>query len=59
MSSEPKMETSISNPELSAFAPDKEAWKRAGNFYSAEELQRMENDDVTVYQTLEKVLIAD
>jgi len=50
----------LSKPEWSAFAPGKEAWKRDGNFFSAEELQRMDAaDDVSVYQPLEKVLIAD
>jgi hypothetical protein len=45
--------------EWSAFAPGKESWKRDGNFFSAEELSRMDADDASVYQPLEKVLIAD
>ena len=47
-------------PEWSAFAPDKEAWKRDGNFFSAEELRQMDaDDDIRIYQPQEKILIAD
>ena len=55
-----KAEEPFSNSEWCAFAPGKEAWKRAGNFFSAKELRRMDaGDDVFVYQPLEKILIAD
>jgi hypothetical protein len=43
-----------------AFAPGKEAWKREGNFFSAEELKQIDNaDDLAIYQPLDPVLSAD
>jgi len=54
-----KAEQVFSTSEWCAFAPGKEAWKRDGNFFSAEELRRMDTDDVSVYQPQEKILIAD
>ena len=61
MSSEAKkVEPLFSSSEWCAFAPGKEAWKRDGNFFTAEELRRMDADqDVSVYQPQEKILIAD
>ena len=61
MSSEiKKAEPPFSTSAWCAFAPGKEAWKHDGNFFSAEELQQMDaGDDVSVYQPLEKILIAD
>jgi hypothetical protein len=43
-----------------AFAPGKEAWKHNGNFFTANELQEIDNaDDMAVYQPMDFVLSAD
>jgi hypothetical protein len=55
-----KTEPPFSVSEWCAFAPGKEAWKRDGNFFSSEELRKMDQaDDVSVYQPAERILIAD
>jgi hypothetical protein len=48
------------NSPWCAYAPGKEAWKRDGNFFTAEELEKMDAaDDVTVIQPIGPVLNAD
>jgi hypothetical protein len=50
----------FSNSPQCAFAPGKEAWKRAVNFFSPDELRQIdEADDLAVYQPLDPVLSAD
>jgi hypothetical protein len=55
-----KPEPPLSNAVWCAFAPGKQAWKQDGNFFTAEELQKMDAaDDVSVSQPMERILIAD
>jgi len=50
----------FSNSEWCAYAPEKEAWKRHGNFFTAEELRKMdEADEVMVYQPMKRTLSGD
>jgi len=61
MSSEAqKPKPPFSNSEWCAYAPQKEAWKRHGNFFTAEELRKMDDaDEVVVYQPVERILSGD
>jgi hypothetical protein len=44
----------------SAFAPEKEAWKRDGNFYTGAELRQMDQvDDFSMSEPTETALSAD
>ena len=48
------------NLALCAYAPNKEAWKLRGNFYTSEELRHIhDTDDMTIHQPLDSVLSAD
>jgi hypothetical protein len=43
-----------------AFAPGKEAWKRAGNYFTAAELRQIDQaEDLAISQPAEQVLCAD
>ena len=44
-----------------AYGPQKEAWKKAGNYFTAEELERMEAElsDLTIQPIPRKVYEAD
>jgi hypothetical protein len=55
-----KTKPPFSSSEWCAFAPGKEAWKRDGNFFTSEELRKMDHaEDLFVYQPAEHILIAD
>lgn len=44
-----------------AYGPEKDAWKKAGNYYSAEQLDAMEREflDLTIQPVPKKVYAAD
>ena len=46
---------------LRAFGPEKEAWKAAGNYFTAEELRRMEKDfaDLRIEDAPDPIYAAD
>ncbi len=47
-------------PECGAFSSEKELWKRQGNFYTAEELRKMDDaEDVEVHLINEPEMSAD
>jgi hypothetical protein len=53
--------TSVTNPLVAAFGPDKQEWKESGNYFSAGELREMERAfvDLTITACPETVLSAD
>ena len=49
------------DPAWLAYGPEKEAWKAAGNYFTAEELKRLEEDtrEVSISFCPEKIWCAD
>ena len=56
------MEDKVASEDLlRAYGPEKEAWKAAGNYFTAEELKRMEKDfaDLKIKVASDPIYAAD
>jgi len=55
-----KTTSDFENSPLCAYAPGKQAWKASGNYFTAEELRMMtEDESITLLPNYEEVLSAD